>query len=319
MGIALSHASRMWSMGQSEVERMENLRAITDSIGNEMRGALLPLDRTNLNSLQFVVNPITLTAPNYNGDTVFWQAPIATTGTAGDIAEVGYFVKWDTTKASNPKGILCRFFVNADGNSPSSAVPNSNYLIYTPSSSPGLLDAEWVSDSLLNAVAPGTSSPPPPAQAYQGLLAENVIGLWICCRDSFGQPIVTDFQGASLQVSGAVGHYGYDSRYGYTYTDPNSNSALYTPGYIPASSQTSSQTLQPLAALPREVDVGVVMVDSQAAPRITPAMTTAIDTVITSSSNAVTFVANARTNSALKPIFSNLRSYQTEVYLENSR
>jgi prepilin-type N-terminal cleavage/methylation domain-containing protein len=326
LGAILNHTSKLWSIGENDVQRMENLRAITDSVGNDMRGALLPLDRTNLNSLQFVVNPATITASSYNGDTVFWQAPIATTGTAGDVAEAGYFVKWDLSKPSNPRSLLCRFFVNPDGSFPHSETPGSNYLIYNPhvtipnnaSPEPWLLQAGWLSDSVINAVAPGINSVGS-AQAYQGLFAENVIGLWIRCRDFFGQPINSDFQGTSLAVSGGGQYqYGYDSRMGYSYRDPNSGNVLQTPGYTNIN-LTASNNPQPLAALPPEVDVGVVIIDSQGAARITPAMMNNIDSVIATSSNAASFITNAGANGGLRSIYANLRSYQTEVYLENCK
>src|SRR5438552_691359 len=118
----VNRASATWVQAQGQVERRHNGRAIADFIGQELQAALLPVDPTgssNKLNLQFVLNP-----KIGDGDAVFWQAPLATDQTNGDIAEIGYFLKWTGTTGT-PHGQLCRFFVNPTPQ----GVPNSNYLI----------------------------------------------------------------------------------------------------------------------------------------------------------------------------------------------
>lgn len=145
-----------WATSSSSTERRQNGRALADFIGQELRSATLPI---NLNAaapnLQFVRNPSSIGTTNNHPSSLFWQAPVATDDAYGDLAEIGYFVRWDKS-GSVPSARLCRFFVN-----PSS----TNYLINA--------NANWVTDQLLQDVAPADAS-----SGYVGLFAENVIGLW---------------------------------------------------------------------------------------------------------------------------------------------
>ena len=87
-------------------------------------------------------------------------APVATETSYGELAEVGYFVKWEGARAS-----LRRLFVNPsrpDSASATGVSPNENFLIYK--------NPRWLSDTLVKAVAPAT----PPA--FKGLFADNVVG-----------------------------------------------------------------------------------------------------------------------------------------------
>ncbi|MEI9997965.1 MAG: prepilin-type N-terminal cleavage/methylation domain-containing protein [Verrucomicrobiota bacterium] len=150
----LTQLNRMWAQSQSQTQRQQSGRALLNFLARDIAKAMLPLSLTSQASLQFVINPPALSGSGYNNrDNIFFQAPVAVDERAGELAEVGYFVQWQTGPASAQ---LCRFFVN-----PTDA---ANYLIYTSPTA-------WLTSDVVKNVAPGTS-----ASSYQGLLAENVIG-----------------------------------------------------------------------------------------------------------------------------------------------
>ncbi len=95
----LNSALQTLSSSESDQERHRSGRALTDFIGRELREAVLPAEIKaidNQANLQLVINPTAnsnIGADYLNADSIFWQAPLATDSTYGDIAEVGYFVK----------------------------------------------------------------------------------------------------------------------------------------------------------------------------------------------------------------------------------
>ena len=282
LGQMVNHAGKAWTRGESNKECLQNMRGLTDFIGNELQAALLPICQTATNGLQFVVNPTGITSGSYNRDTIFWQSPLATDQTLGDVAEIGYIVTWNTTIATNPTSQLCRFFVNPG----SATTPNPYFLIYSNPTA-------WLSDSIVQAVAPANK-----VNYYQGLFAENVLGLWVQCLDPYGQPITKDASGASFTSPS------YDSRRGYSYITPAGQTITNMPSSLPAA-----------------VDISLVMLDSKSASRIGTQQQSAINTILTSGTNcpnAAAFVTQAATVPSLRPIYSSLRAYQTRVYLENS-
>jgi prepilin-type N-terminal cleavage/methylation domain-containing protein len=168
-----SQAAKLWTQGEGQIQYQERARVALDFIGKELKHAVLATNGNN-SSLEFVVNPSSVSATYSYPNSIFWQAPIATDSSAGDLAEVGYFVQWNGTQAN-----LCRFFVN-----PSDT--NGNYLIYQlPYTQP----EQWVTDSVIAKVAPATQ-----ASQYQGLFLNNVLSFWV----------------AALNVDGTA--YGGDSR-----------------------------------------------------------------------------------------------------------
>jgi len=176
----LNQATTIWNQGEGNKERMQDLRALADFMGNELQAALLPVNRTSKDNLEFVVNPTDVADKFKNRDCVFWQTPLASNQDLGDVAEVGYFVKWDDTNAANPRPVLCRFFVNPGNlDSAGTAVPDPHFLIYA---SPN----KWVTDTEIEAVAPGDNKE---ENNYKGLFAENVIGMWIDCLDKDGMSL----------------------------------------------------------------------------------------------------------------------------------
>jgi hypothetical protein len=167
-----------WTAGSGNSERRQNVRALADFIGQELRSAALPVNPTAAApNLQFVLNPASVT--DRYPSALFWQASVATDASHGDLAEVGYFVRW-TTQGSVPRAQLCRFFVNQG---------DPNYLINT--------NADWISEKLLQDVAPADS-----ASGYVGLFAENVIGFWARCLEVDG----TEIAGANSLYDSRVTH-----------------------------------------------------------------------------------------------------------------
>lgn len=291
---ALAHTSGLWLQGEANKERMQNERAICDFIATELRAALLPIDRTNTSSLQFVVNPPAVASGSYsNRDSIFWQAPLASDQTLGDVAEIGYFVKWTAVNKTNPQARLCRMFINPG----SGSTPSPLFKIYSDPSN-------WVSSAIIDAAVPADK-----ANNYQGLFAEDILGLWVRCLDNYGNQIVQDYAGTSLQL--ANGNYGFDSRRGYT-----DSKGAKSPGYTDATGNK-----KPLCALPPAVEVSLVLMDAKTALRIGSSEQSAIMAAASSlqAPDADSFVAGAQTNPMLQRIKSGLRPYQIKLNLQNSR
>ncbi|XHR27701.1 MAG: prepilin-type N-terminal cleavage/methylation domain-containing protein [Chthoniobacteraceae bacterium] len=276
----LTNVSGIWQRGQAQVERCEGGRAILDYMAKELQAAQVPVDRSGNAYLQFVVNPSGLSSGDKPCDQIFWQAPLATDQTLGDLAEIGYFVKW-TADRQNPRAQLCRFFVNpttADGNA------NPNFKIYQ---SP----AAWLSKSILDAVCPADSQDKD--NPYEGLFVENVVALWISCIDPIGNVITTSSNGESFS-----GH-SFDSRRGYKYKD--------------AKGKWQS------SVLPAAIDVSFVLVDNVSANRITGGLRDAIVGLAAETQSASEFVATSSKDSRFASIRPGLRSCMTRVYLHNSK
>ena len=270
-----SSVSKTSQLGYSNNERMQNILAITDFIRTDLRSALLPVNRTDTNNLQLLaLGNSTTISPNFqNPHAIFWQAPVATDQTLGNVAEVGYFVRWNTDNPSNPRPYLCRFSAENSTN-------GTNFLIYT---SP----AAWLTDSIIDAVAPADR-----AHAYQGLIAENVVALFVQCLDAKGQPITRNAAGAAF--NNAL----FDSRQGFidSASPPNTNAAC---------------------ALPPVVRLGFVLIDSRSANRIGANEQAALKGL--SATDAAGFVSAALALPQLNSISQGLRSSQIEINLMNAR
>ncbi len=170
VGLA-SQGGKMWALAESQNQHRQRARAMLEFMVAEMREAVLPLDNSRP-SLQFVINPSNLDAKFLNRDAVFWQAPIATDESRGDLAEIGYFVRWDGTQAN-----LCRFSLDPS---------DPDYRIYKNPET-------WLSDALLDAAAPGDK-----AGKYRGLFLENVIGMWVKAYQKDGTAYSGDSRTALL-------------------------------------------------------------------------------------------------------------------------
>jgi type II secretory pathway pseudopilin PulG len=159
-------SSSTWLNVQGRIERHQSARAILDSMRADLGNALLSLNPTgssdpaHRDGLQFILNP-DLPEELKNPSALFWQAPIAPDSKAGEVAEVGYFVKWDTSDSKNPRPNLCRFFVGSDN--------EEAFQIYkTPN--------QWLTADLVKSVAAADKQ-----SNYAGLFAEDVVGFWARC------------------------------------------------------------------------------------------------------------------------------------------
>lgn len=284
-------ASRAWIVGSGNVERRRNVRALTDFIGVELKAAMLPVQTVSgstTGNLQFLVDPPDTQVPAayQNSDCVFWQAPLATESAYGDIAEIGYFVKWQDDGKGGSTPTLCRFFVNPSVTaSDGSMGVNPEYLIFDPDKN------RWLSPPVIDDVAPATA-----ATGYRGIFAENVVGLWIRC---YG------LDGAELPRS-------FDSRVGYNCKMQQTDSS------------GNMQTWQETRYLPAKIEVSIVQVDSHYAPRLAAAGS-AIRALTGSGAirDAEQFLEAYRTqalgSAPLKALLPGLRIYSTEVLLTNAQ
>ena len=284
--VILNQVSAGWSLVQSQIDARQNGRAILTLMASDLRPAALPTDRTNTNNLQFVVDPPVLTAASgyLYPHAFFWQAPIATSTTFGTMAEVGYFIRWDTSKVGNPRAFLCRLFVN-----PPNPRVASSYIYAQPTA--------WLTTSILDSTAPGTM-----ASAYQGWVADNVIGLWVRCLDANGLPITQD-SGSTENGSPATVNYAFDSRKGYTTANGVMKSGIY---------DASSQTFQLWTTLPSYVEIAVVVIDARGASRITTIPTYA-------STDPTKFWSEIQTFMSSLPagVSNRARVYSTRVQMSN--
>ncbi len=286
-----SEVTRAWQKGEGRNERRRNARSLADFIAVELQGALLPVENVSKpgqSNLQFLINPPASQVPDdfRNADAAFWQAPIATETSFGEVAEVGYFVKWfPTADAAVRRPVLCRFFVNPSVQDSSGAfVRNPDFLIYTSVNG-------WLSGSLLEKVAPADK-----ASGYVGLFAENVVGVWFRC---------TGLDGVELPKV-------FDSRKGYDFKVQYTDAA------------GTKQTRTEKRYLPAVVTVSVAQVDSRLAPRMDnvwqDVQALVKDPSVRDSAEFVSRMQQeAGSNPGLRPLLGGLRTYTTQIQLINGR
>lgn len=303
-----SQVSNAWTSGEGNIERRRSARALADFIGQELQGAALPIEGMSVaatGNLQFVVNPPVSQIPDAyrHADAIFWQAPLASETTFGDLAEIGYFVKWIEPDAAarkagrtTPRPALCRFFANPsttdDGGEGTPKISrNDAFRIY--SSNP----KEWLNALELETLAPADNDLD---HAYRGLFAENVVGFWAQCYGLDGQDLFAKDRT-------------FDSRVGYlcqfqTVDDKGIKQAAW-----------SEQRF-----LPATVRISFAQVDSHTAPRL-DLVWEKIQALSKSGAivNADEFLAEvrdaARTDSLIATVLPGLRVYSTEIRLRNAR
>jgi prepilin-type N-terminal cleavage/methylation domain-containing protein len=112
---------------------------------------------------------------------------------------------------------------------------SADYAVYTA-------PTNWLTPALLDKYAPASSS-----QSYAGMVGENVLGLWAQALDDNGNPILATAAGSTTAYAACA----YDSRLGYSVT---SSGVTYVHGP---------------SALPAAVRLGVVVIDSRTARRLT--------------------------------------------------
>jgi prepilin-type N-terminal cleavage/methylation domain-containing protein len=288
-------ASHAWVMGSGNVERRRNVRALTDYIGTELKAAMLPIQTVNLattGNLQLLVNPSNSQVPTayQNSDSIFWQAPLATEATYGDIAEIGYFVKWQDNGNGQSLPVLCRFFVNPSITGTDGSVSsNPNFLVFDPDPN------RWLSSGLVDVVAPATSS-----SGYRGLFCENVVGLWIRSYSVDGKELPRSFDSRQ----------GYDCAMQKTVTN--------------ADGSNSVQTWTEKRYLPARITVSIAQVDSHYTAQLAAAgnsirQLTGSTSIRDAEQFLETFRQQAIGSSPLKPLLPGLRIYTTQVLLTNAQ
>ena len=228
----LGSLTSAWQLDQAHNERRTTAQTVLDRMTRDISQAAIPSARGNTNSLDFVISPpSTWIGTQYEyAQSIFFQAPVATdNGMNGNLAVVGYFIQW--VNGTPGTATLTRLLIN-----PSSA----DYAVYN-----GVPNG-WLSNHLLTSDAPATSP------TYAGLLAQNVIGLWIQALDPTGTPI------NQTTLTGHKAGEVFDSRYPYTYN----NSGFTDNG-------ANEVATVPASALPGSVQVAIAVVDSRTAKLIT--------------------------------------------------
>lgn len=153
----ISTATRVWQQTESQKSRRESGRIILENIKRDLESASFPINPKAKNNLQFILNdPIKIDEIRLNPHAAFWQIP----DKSGTYSEVGYFVQWKGTKP-----VLCRYYV------PSNA---KDSFFYEPD--------RWLTPQKISHYAPGLED----ALTHEGVLAENVIGLWMVLYDQSG-------------------------------------------------------------------------------------------------------------------------------------
>jgi len=197
-----------------------------------------------------VINPPTLVTGSYTlPQAVFWQAPVAVSGTTGDLSVVGYFVQWVGT---TPK--LCRLLIN-----PSS----SAYTVYSGSSG-----TTW-SSSITDALLSGSNGAPATQMAgYQGQVAENVLGLWVQALDQNMSPITT----TGAVPSGTFSAGQFNSTQGYVSSTLYTSGTTMTTGTMAYPSNTSFQSgTWSGSSAPLSIDVNATGTNTYQTPPSDPA------------------------------------------------
>ena len=217
--------SSFWQMGISHNERRSAALAAFSRMARDLRFAAAPINPNSTN-FQLVINPTNgaLSSNYLLPQAAFWQAPVASDRSRGNMALVGYFVQWvNEANGSTPK--LCRLLVDS-----------TNFQFGKPS--------DWVNDALIASNAPANK-----ASAYDGQLAENILGIWMQPLDQTKKPIMAN----ASNVAYAVGH--FDSTQGYRAGLTNASGTLVTNTFA--------------SALPASMEVAVVAIDARTARRLT--------------------------------------------------
>lgn len=209
-----SQATATWQNAEAQRTRQQNARIVFELVNRDLESMLLPPDSDDQKSFQLVINPASIASDLKNSDAAFWQATQAVSDTAGDIAQVGYFVRW-IAKDNGYQGVLCRYY-----RSPTQVAEAYPDLPTAP--------LNWIADANMDAIAPGDA-----ANNFRGMLAENVIGWWVTAYDADGIALPKPFDSrqhgltlASLEVVLAMA----DPRTAARIESPSSVTSLYSNG-----------------------------------------------------------------------------------------
>lgn len=149
-----SRISLIWQNSTELKTRQQAARLILERLCRDLEATILPLIPTDQQGLNMVKNPA-LDGIN-NPDSAFWQTAGASSD-QGEVYETGYFLRWSQT-AGAVHSELCRM----------QAPPTADDSIFVRP------DA-WLTQEKISRYSPDAGD----RESIQGLLAENVIGLWI--------------------------------------------------------------------------------------------------------------------------------------------
>lgn len=210
----ISNVSLVWQKSDGQKSRQQAARRALEMISRDLEAAVFPVFSSLPSSLQFQLNP---GVTGYqNPSAAFWQATAASDTNGSDLSDVGYFVAWTTNAQSQPVGELRRYLLAAT-NADSSFQTGTNV----------------ITAAKLDEKAPGSTD----SSASLGLVAQNVVGLWITLFtvDSSGQTNVYDSGSpydskttADRPTSAEVAVVVMDPRLAGRLPNPSSISALYT-------------------------------------------------------------------------------------------
>jgi hypothetical protein len=167
--------SSFWQMGISHNERRSSVLAAFSRMARDLRFAAAPVNPASTN-FQFVINPTNVGANYRLPQAAFWQAPVASDRSRGEMALSGYFVQWvaeTNGSVTNSLPKLCRLLIDS-----------TNFQFQKPS--------DWVNDALIASNAPANK-----ASDYEGQLAENILGIWMQPLDQASRPITTNASNAA--------------------------------------------------------------------------------------------------------------------------
>jgi prepilin-type N-terminal cleavage/methylation domain-containing protein len=166
-----SEGMRTWQGAEAQRARQQTARIVFELVARDLESMLLPHDPADSTGFQFVINPNGIEPALRNADAAFWQALQGTRGAMGDVAQVGYFVRWTIVNGES-RAVLCRYL------DPPENVA-SRY-------SGGAI--EWINTGEVLDKTAGDA-----ANELRGLIAENVIGWWITPLASDGTELPKPF------------------------------------------------------------------------------------------------------------------------------
>lgn len=152
----VSYVTQSWLRSEDFKNRNQVARIALERIARDLEGVIFPIDPADQTNFQFVVNPGF--ANIENPDSLFFQTILGASSNSNEIYEVGYFIRWSQISGSQQPAL---------------------YRIQVPSSASDSIfkdAAAWLSAGKINEYGPDISSDP---ESFKGLLAANVVGLWI--------------------------------------------------------------------------------------------------------------------------------------------
>ena len=164
----VSHSSNLWQRSEEAIIRRHASRVAQEIVFKDLHQLLYTVARSS--EIQCVINPSWITSPIKNADSFFWMAstPLLKGEGAGDTVGIGYFVIW-LPNSLGSKAYLMRY-----------RVPFSRDMIAAIEENP----QSWISETEITQMqGDGDKS------NLQGVVAENVIGLWVHLYDSSGVKI----------------------------------------------------------------------------------------------------------------------------------